>query len=88
MTDEKRAKFQAGTAKLSDAASRLNIDTDVYGTAPSWKRSLAEQELERRNEGGELSTLRKENASLRKTNKIAIGAAVVMALTSVFALFK
>ena len=95
MTDEKRAKFEAGTALLSDVDIRLNIDTDVYGKAPSWKRSLAEQALERRKEDGELSTLRKEVVSLRRANKYqrwGVYAAVVVAgaaiITLVITLFK
>jgi hypothetical protein len=46
MTEEKRAKFEAGLEALSDEDIRLNLDTEVYG--PKWRRSLAEQELERR----------------------------------------
>ena len=83
-------KIEAGTALLSNADIRLNIDTDVYGTAPSWKRSLAEQELERRKEDGEMSTLRKEVVSLRRANKYqrwGVYAAVVVAGAAVITLF-
>ena len=72
MTEEMRAKFEAGLAEQSDAEIRLKIDTNVYGGKGGWKQSLAKQELERRKDDNELSMLRRENASY--------GAAVVMAL--------
>lgn len=68
LNEQKVAEFKERLRDMSDQEIRLGLDTGTIALA--WKRSLAEQELERREQEGretsELARLQRENDRLSK----------------------
>ena len=88
VTEEGREALNEELRELSDEEIAINIANQIYGNK-KWKYALAERELERRKEQGEVAKLNERVSKLESAltqNKIMVGAAVLAAFTAVLSM--